>query len=279
MQILIRRSFMIKTATNIIKGAFRPRSRTEQRFQKISWLQEKLLKHQEDAAVKNIAIGNVHFYYRRPYELLHSYKEIFGKEIYKFGTHRHNPLIIDCGSNIGLSVIYFSLCYPLSKIIAFEPDQKNFELLKLNVDRHRLKNVELNNTAVWNKNEEITFHANGSEASHIGMAGSGYKVKAVSLNNLLQQFDRIDFLKIDIEGAEYDVVKDCEGNLQKVEHLFLEYHGKAEETNKLNEILLVLQRSGFKLYIRNAADSLEFPFVQKNTNTIYDVQLNLFCYR
>ncbi len=270
---------MIKTATNILKGAFRSRPRSEQRFQKIGWLQEKLLKHQEDATIKKIVLGNVHFCYRRPYELLHSYNEIFGKEIYRFTANKSNPLIIDCGSNIGLSVIYFGLCYPLSKIIAFEPDQKNFELLKLNIEHHRLKNIELNNTAVWNKDEEIFFESNGSEASHIGKIGLGYKVKAISLNTMLTQLDSIDFLKIDIEGAELEVIKDCEENLAKVEHLFLEYHGRAHETNKLTEMLLVLQRSKFKVYVRNAADNLQFPFVQKSTNTIYDVQLNLFCYR
>lgn len=270
---------MIKTAANIIKGAFRPRRRSIQRFEKISWFQEKLLKHQKDVAIKNIAFGDNHFYYRRPYELLHSYKEIFGNEIYRFDTTKRNPIIIDCGSNIGLSIIYFGLCYPLSKIIAFEPDQKNFELLKLNIDCNHLNNVELNNVAVWNKEEEISFESNGSEASHIGKSESDYKVKAVSLNKVLQQFETIDFLKVDIEGAELEVLKHCEENLQKVEHLFLEYHGKADETNKLTEILMVLQRSKFKVYVRNAADNLQFPFIEKDTNTIYDVQLNLFCYR
>ena len=84
---------------------------------------------------------------------------------------------------------------------------------------------------------------------------------------------------MDIEGAEYEVVKDCAPYLHKIENFFLEYHGKANETYKLNELLKIVEAAGFKVYIKMAADNLDQPFYQKDTGTIYDVQLNIFCYK
>jgi asparagine synthase (glutamine-hydrolysing) len=65
----------------------------------------------------------------------------------------------------------------------------------------------------------------------------------------------------------------------KIENFFLEYHGKASDTHKLNELLKLVDNAGFKVYIKMAADNLKHPFAQKETGTIYDVQLNIFCYK
>jgi hypothetical protein len=61
--------------------------------------------------------------------------------------------------------------------------------------------------------------------------------------------------------------------------MFIEYHGLASETYKLDTILRIVSEAGFKCYIKMAADNLDMPFYQKQTGTIYDVQLNIFCYR
>ncbi len=99
------------------------------------------------------------------------------------------------------------------------------------------------------------------------------------LGDVLAQHDRIDFLKMDIEGAEWEVLKDCAEKLSNVQNFFLEYHGKVQDTSRLNDLLHIMNRNKFKVYIRNAADNLAYPFIEKNTSTIYDVQLNIFCYK
>src|SRR5688500_10055596 len=117
---------MLKTATNIIKGVFNQRKRVKHRFKQINWVSEKILKHREDEKTKLIHLGDLSVYYKRPYELLHACREIFVREIYRFETDIRNPVIIDCGSNIGLSVLYFHKSYPGARILAFEPDAGNF---------------------------------------------------------------------------------------------------------------------------------------------------------
>jgi FkbM family methyltransferase len=270
---------MIKTATNIVKGVFRPRKRKKSEFRQIGWVREKILKHQDDQTIKKLQTGNFTISFKRPYELLHSYTEIFSNELYRFQSQRDIPLIIDCGSNIGLSVLFFKAIYPASKIIAFEPDPNNFLLLQENVKQNHLQSIELNKAAVWTKDGEISFESNETEASHISDSPSSNRVAAVRLRRIMEQYPKIDFLKIDIEGAEWEVMQDVKELLSRVDNLFLEYHGKAHHTNKLNDLISILNTAGFKVYVRNAADNLDRPFIQKETATIYDVQLNLFCYR
>jgi FkbM family methyltransferase len=271
---------MIKTATNIIKGAFRKRKKRQSPFQKIQWVQEKILKHQEDKKVKSLAFGPFSISYIRPYELLHTYRDLFENELYRFTSDKESPLIIDCGSNIGLSIIYYKQLYPKAKIIAYEPDGSNFQVLKTNVESNNFTDIELNEAAVWISNGEITFQSSKSEASHIAEGGTGtHKVRSVRLNDLLRTVAEVDFLKVDIEGAEWAVIKDCAENLHKINNLFLEYHGKVEDTEKLTDLLQLVHQKGFKVYVRNAADNLDYPFVDKSTGTVYDVQLNLFCFK
>src|SRR5215203_998957 len=58
-----------------------------------------------------------------------SYSEIFKRGIYRFETQSDSPVIIDCGANIGLSVIYFKRLFPAARIIAFEADPSVFDVL------------------------------------------------------------------------------------------------------------------------------------------------------
>ena len=101
--------------------------------------------------------------------------------------------------------------------------------------------------------------------------------KSVKLKDLLIQ--KVDFLKMDIEGAEYEVIKDCKENLKNVSNLFLEYHGKFSDNHKLIEIFQIIESAGFKFYIKEAASLYPTPFFRKATTYPYDVQLNIFAFR
>ena len=269
------------TVTNIIKGISR-RLTSNQRQNKYSlgWLQEKILKHQEDKQEKKIEVGSLKINYIRPYEVLHTYKDIFENEIYKFVAASDRPLIIDCGSNIGISVLYYKTLYPNAEIIAYEPDKKNFQLLSKNIADNKLQHVTLHEAAIWIENGTIGFASNAAEGSSIANEGNNIiSVPAVRLADLLKKYEKIDFLKLDIEGAEDKVVADCGSLLSRIENLFLEYHGTIHETEKLTMILKTLSGCGFNVYLNNAANHLQTPFFEKTSGARHDVQLNLFCYR
>ena len=152
-----------------------------------------------------------------PYWYLFCYDEIFKDEIYKFKTDSAAPFIIDCGANIGLSVIYFKHLYPNARIVAFEPDEEIFEVLKLNVDTYEFKDVSLHSAAVWNSEGELSFQPDGSVGGRLWEGEGAKRVKTVRLKDFLNQ--KVDFLKIDIEGAELEVLRDCEEALANVDYL------------------------------------------------------------
>ena len=68
-------------------------------------------------------------------------------------------------------------------------------------------------------------------------------------------------MKIDIEGAELPVLRDCSDNLKNVKNLFVEYHGKYNEIFKLNEILEILLQNNFKYYIKEGDSVYSRPFL------------------
>lgn len=207
------------------------------------------------------------------------YHEIFDQKIYQFNASRKNPLIIDCGANIGLSIIFFKQLYPQSHIIAFEPDPTIFGVLQKNLLTWEFSDIELHQKAIWTEETVINFNTEGAYSGRIPKPGDEenlINVETIRLRNFLEQ--RVDFLKIDIEGAETAVILDCQDLLHNVELIFLEYHSHIHEKQKLHDILQVISKAGFRYHIHDAF-SYSRPFVNRETMLGMDLQLNIFCYR
>jgi uncharacterized protein (DUF927 family) len=87
-------------------------------------------------------------------------------------------------------------------------------------------------------------------------------------------------LKMDIEGAENDVILDCGNSLKKVQNIFIEYHSYMNSQQKLSELLNVLEQNNFRYFIRNDS-SRNMPLINKTnkSNPTMDLQLNIFGYR
>jgi len=223
--------------------------------------------------------GN-NFMYSDNLGFFHSIEEIFVEECYRFSSLRNNPVIIDCGSNIGLSILYFKRLFPDSKIIGFEPDKEIFELLAKNVSSFKLNEITLLNKAVSIDNNPISFYVEGSLAGSTVIDFEGLnnvqKIEAVRLKEFLKE--KVDFLKIDIEGAENEVIFDIAPELENVETLFIEYHSIPNKPQQLGEILNIIKNAGFKYYIKEASNIMQYPFIDRAAKK-FDVQLNIFGYR
>lgn len=208
---------------------------------------------------------------------LYGIKEIFKTDIYKFNSNTINPLIIDCGSNIGLSIIYFKQLFPNSIIEAFEPDPNIFETLSFNINSFGFKNVELNQKAIWNKNEKLKFKQEGGFSGRIPKPSDDMnliEVDAIDLKKIIEN-RTINFLKLDIEGSEYEVLKSCKDVLGNIENIFIEYHSHSHEKQTLHEILEILQNQGFRYHIQEAFTRKK-PFVDNELMLGMDLQLNIF---
>ena len=209
------------------------------------------------------------------------YKEIFVEESYKFLTKSNAPLIVDCGANIGVSICYFKWLFPNANILAFESNVEISEILKENIEKNQLNNIQVFNKAVWINDEGVEMTSNLADNSSVFGIGKKDKIPSVRLKSILQDEKRnIDLLKIDIEGAEVEVIKDCSDYLEKVNHIFIEYHSFLNNRQELDEILLILRNKNFRYFIKPVNDRL-IPFINK-TNKNYpqcDLQLNIYAYK
>ncbi|TSC88400.1 MAG: FkbM family methyltransferase [Microgenomates group bacterium Gr01-1014_16] len=191
-------------------------------------------------------------------ELDEMLKELYEKNYYQFDTSKPDPVIFDVGALIGETVLYFKEQFPKAKITAFEPSPRSFALLKKNISQNKLTRIKLVNAAVAGKSGKMNFYTSKSKQNPWGRGDSlkenkfnnkdRSKIVQVSTVRLSQYINSpIDLLKLDIEGAETEVVQEIEPKLKLVKNIILEFHASPyNPENKLSTILKILQRNNFK---------------------------------
>jgi FkbM family methyltransferase len=210
--------------------------------------------------------------------LVSMHEEIFLKEVYRFESGDKAPYIIDGGANIGLSVIYFKQLYPKARIVAFEPDPQLFKILQNNMKSFGHGDVTVLCKALWSSATTLNFFIEGADAGRISRSDDqrSLAVPTVRLREFLDA--PVAFLKLDIEGAETEVLRDCADLLGNVERVFVEYHSFAKEKQELPSLVSVLANAGFRLHIHPSLVS-QWPFVSRKVCHNMDSQLNIFAFR
>jgi FkbM family methyltransferase len=157
------------------------------------------------------------------------FDQIFIDKEYQVNTDNAH-FIIDAGSNIGITSIFFKIKYPGATIVCIEPDAGNFSLLKKNMVDY--KDVYLFDSALWNEKTQLGLVSAQSYDSHYVTNNhelNNQTVNTITIDDILNKFDKqiIDILKIDIEGAEKEVFeKNYETWLPNVKVLMIEMHDK-----------------------------------------------------
>jgi len=212
---------------------------------------------------------------------LFMYHEIFESEIYKFETDSPRPYIIDAGANIGLSIIYFKKLFPNAQIVGFEPDKTIFKVLEENLASFGLADVQVINKAVWHEETSLKFFSEGSDAGRLDVDGAHHGLILVGTASLRPYLigKRVDFLKIDIEGAETIVLQDCKDLLGNVERMFVEYHSFVDKEQSLDVVLKILKDAGFRCYVSHIGVVSPHPFCKLNHYMGMDNQINIFATR
>lgn len=208
------------------------------------------------------------------------FREIFVDEFYRFNTTNPNPVIFDCGTNIGTSVVYFRQAYPNARIVAFEADEQISATLQENLRKNHISGVEVITKAVWTNDEGIWFGSDQADSASIFSQTDRKLVPSVRLRDILLHETHIDMLKMDIEGAETAVLTDCRDALAHVQNLFVEFHAYLDHPQTLADVMNVLETSGFRYYI-NTSQYRHAPLVNRRYkgNDSMDLQLNIFAYR
>lgn len=172
-----------------------------------------------------------------------------------FQTNRIKPdRMIDAGANIGLASIYFKAYFPEMKIVALEPVTETFGRLKKNISENNLQDIECVEKGLWNEDTFLKIDKSNRDQSDWSFrliessVPDENTIETTSIKSILKEnnWDYIDFLKLDIEGGEVSVFKDREAVkdwLPKVKILAVEIH---DEFNCREKIYKLLEEYNFE---------------------------------
>lgn len=209
-------------------------------------------------------VGKYEIWHENSEEFYELKKEIFGENCYYLELDSEEPVIVDSGAHIGMGVLYFKMLFPRARISAFEPVPDNFAILKKNVHDNQLENVEIYQAVVAPKSGLLRIHepiGEGAWKSGAGIIPKGWKgiqtnkeieVRAVGIQEILQE--KIDIFKMDIEGMEYEVIRNAGPQIRNVKNWIIEVHPRKD--HRIEEIEKTLLQNGFRIEINKDESSL-----------------------
>ena len=163
--------------------------------------------------------------------------------------------VFDIGAHCGVSSYEFSqLVGDTGRVFAMEPDPINFALLQRNIARHNLTNVTALQMALSDSNGTASFNSEGTIGSGLvyvfdrPTTGNRVEVETVTLEEAFTRFGTPAFCKVDIEGAEIEVLRQAGGFLAKTPtHLVLDTHHFVRGTQTTAECETLLRAAGYKV--------------------------------
>jgi FkbM family methyltransferase len=207
--------------------------------------------------MQSTKLGKYEVWYENSDEFYELKKEIFSENCYYIELDKENPVIVDAGAHIGMATLYYKMLFPESRVIAFEPIQANFQLLEKNVHENQLQNVEFYQAVVAPKSGILRIQepiGEGAWKSGAGIIPKGWKgvqdnqeIKAEAVGILEILHDKIDIFKMDIEGMEYEVIRNAGPLIRNVSHWVIEVHPRKD--HRIEEIQKILLQNGFRIEV------------------------------
>lgn len=160
-------------------------------------------------------------------------EDLYLRQEYRWPLASAPKVVVDAGAYTGLSTVYFATRYPSATIVAVEPSRENYELLVRNTEG--LANVRLVHAALWNQRSTLDMvdPGHGPFAYRVGRSGASdgegrEHVDALSVADIAdaQKLERIDLLKVDIEGAEVEVFSNATEWIDRVDAVCIELHDR-----------------------------------------------------
>lgn len=162
-----------------------------------------------------------------------TFNKVFTAREYAFAAEGSPKFIIDAGANVGFAAVSFAMRFPEATILAIEPERANFDLLSLNVAPY--PNITPLRAALWQEDGELDIADPGRGSWGFttreidggdGEQRTGQRVPAVTVGGLMERYeqDRVDLLKLDIEGAEVEVLESSGAWMHKVDGIIIELH-------------------------------------------------------
>jgi FkbM family methyltransferase len=190
-----------------------------------------------------LRIGTAIFPFRMRESDVFVLEEILLERQYELQTPvRPAPVIVDAGANIGVAALWFLAQNPGATLYAFEPEPENFELLSANIGN--LNGVTVEQAALGAEQTVATLHLAAHGAMHSTRAGSGDEQRCVLVSSIrlgdylkAHAIQRVDVLKIDVEGSEFDLLRGLDSHLDSVRVIVGELHEALVNEREFYEFL------------------------------------------
>ncbi len=179
---------------------------------------------------------------------------ILFRRINDFLPDNDEPVILDCGANIGYTVLNYKRQFPKARIIAFEPDPDILPYLHSNLTRNGADDVEVVEAAAWVSDGRASWFREGIDGSRIvenvGDVRNIITVPTVKLRRYLNR--NVDLLKVDIEGAEFSLIPQLGEGLKRVKNILIECHiTHQDKYRQFAHLIQTLKKQGFNLSINS----------------------------
>lgn len=214
---------------------------------------------------------NLFYFFYIKYKLFFEKKEI----LYISSFIKPNSIIIDIGANIGIYTGFF-LRYSdkKSKILAYEADIKNFEILKKKFKD--FKKVLCINKIVCQKSGYSYLKNNISNPTAHFMAQNGKKMKTIKLDSILNKYKKkISLIKIDVEGAEALVLMGAKKIIKRYKPaIYMEYSAERVKRYVKFNFINFLKKNKYKFYLNKKGKFINISsknlIINSNENNVID---------
>lgn len=163
-----------------------------------------------------------------------------------------DDIVVDIGAHAGIFTILASYYAKKGKVYSFEPMKENFELLKENIRLNSANNVQAINKAVSDKNGKLKFYVSQTKNKgqnsifKLGESQKEIRIEKISFKDFLKAIPKIDFLKIDCEGAEYEILFSLsKEELKKIKKISMEFHNYGKYIG--DDLAKFLHNNGFRI--------------------------------
>lgn len=155
------------------------------------------------------------------------FEEVFLNECYEISFEINPKIIVDGEANIGCATLYFANKYPEARIIAVEPEKSNLAILKKNT--YSYPNINIIRFGIWNKRAFLKIVNTEAENWSFRVQECSTQegsIEAITIDEIIRisKAEVIDVLKLDIEGAEKEVLSGKPEWLGKINVLIIELH-------------------------------------------------------
>ena len=179
-----------------------------------------------------------------------------------------SDIVIDIGAHIGLFALFASQFCKQGKIFCFEPIKENYELLVENINYNKIKNIIPFNFAVSKESDSVKIFLNDDYSGHSMFLETNnfVIVKSKSLLDIFSEnnIQECNFLKLDCEGAEYDIINSLPSDfLNKIKKSVIEYHLADTHPKLLEQLIKKLRKYSFIVNTRPLFSDIGFLFANK----------------